>query len=51
MHDEHPTSVAQVSYTQFYIIIYHVYNALVDAKNLKSGPSFELQNEFVVLLN
>ena len=48
MHDGHPSCVAQVSYTQFYIIIY---NTLVDAQNLKSGPSCELQNEFVVLLN
>ena len=44
MHDGHPRCVAQVSYTQFYIIIYN-------AQNLKSRPSFELQNEFVVLLN
>ena len=47
MHDEQPKSVAQVSYTQFYII---VYDGLVDAQILKSGPSFELQNELVVLM-
>ena len=29
----------------------YVANALVDSRNLKSGPSFELENEFVVLLN
>ena len=42
MHDGHPRCVAQVGNTQFYII---VCNALVEAQNLKSGPSFELQNE------
>ena len=41
MHDGHSRCVAQVSYMQFYIIIY---NALVDAQNLKSGPSFELHS-------
>ena len=32
----------------FYIILY---NAFVDSQNLKSGPSFELDNYCVVLFN
>ena len=39
IHDGYPRYVAQVSYTQLYIIIY---NALVDDQNLNSGNSFEL---------
>ena len=44
-HDVHPRCVAKVNNMHVYISIY---NVLVDAQNLKSGPSFELQNEFVV---